>query len=239
MNRIAKVFHYMIHETIRPVIIFYAVMVLINIAGVTMNLVMTNWNFEFNGMRLATAIFLFVAGLNAFKPGYLFMQANGVTRRQFYLGGLMTIGAVAVALTVFDTALYGLLQLILQPEQMVAIQLYPNAAYAGLQLWTLAFNLLSIAFGWFLTMLYYRMSKGWKIAVSLSPAVFFTVLPIISSATGGTLLSRLAEAFMAVMGLGANPNVWLGMLTLLLVSSVCVVLSYLLVRRAQIKEQDR
>ncbi len=239
MNRIAKVFRYMVHETTRPVIIFYIVMALVNALGITMNLIMPDWNFEFNGLRLSTTIFLFVMGLNSFKSSYLYLQANGVTRRQFYLSGLMAVTATAVALTVIDAAFYGLLQLFTNPEQAVAFLLYPNTGYAGMTLWTLALNLLAALFGWFLTMLYYRIGKGLKIAISLTPAVFIVGLPIVNNATGGKLMASLTNAFMAAMGLGSKPNLWLGMLTMLLAAAVCAALSFLLVRRAQIKEQDR
>lgn len=241
MNRIHKVYKYMIRETTQPVLVFYLVIVLVSVLGVSMKLVMPHMNYEFDGMRLATTIFLFVTGLNSFKSSYLFLQANGVTRRHFYAGGLLAIATAVVAVTAIDSLLYGLLRLFVQPEQKYTmLLLYPNSGFVVALLWTLAFNLLAAIFGWFLTMLYYRSNKYVKIAISVSPAIVMIVLPILSSVFGGgNWLSAMAEVFLAVMGLAGTPNAWIGMITMLVAATAFAGLSFLLVRRAPIKEQDR
>lgn len=239
MKRAIKVFKYLLSDSIRPAAIFYLVIVLLTVIGATFTLTMNNWNFEFGGMRLATTIFLFVAGLNSFKSGYLFLQANGVTRRTFYAGGLVSIMALAAAMTVIDSILYAVLNIIVPVSQELSPLLYPQSGYPATLVWTLAFNTLATVFGWVLTMVYYRSGKGLKIALSISPAILLIGLILVSDATGGKLLESLSNAFCAVMGLTGTRSAWVGAGSMFVAAALCAGLSFLLIRRAPVKEQDK
>jgi hypothetical protein len=240
MKRIWRVFQYLIHETIRPVVIFYIVIIAVLALGLSMTVIFPESTVELDGMKLSTVIFLFVVGLNSFKSGYLYLQANGVTRRYYYAGGLIALVAVAAAMTVVDAAYYEALHLFMPVNRGLSPLLYPGSGYLAGFVWTLAFNLLAVGAGWFITMLYYRMGKALKILVSVAvPAILLAGVPIIDFHTGSTFTKTAVLVFRALLGLAGTPNAYIGALSMAAFAAIAFGFCFLLVRRAPVKEQDR
>jgi hypothetical protein len=181
-----------------------------------------------NGVEGASLIFLFVMGLNLFKPSFLFMQANGVTRRHFYMGSLMTIAAVSVCLTIVDALLFG------ANAQSLSGLLYAQSGFVARLIWTLAGNLAATAAGWFVTMLFYRSGKALKLVLAIAPPVLLCVgLPLLDSVISVTpALGRFAAL---LLGLSGRPDAWIGALSLIVLAALLSSFCFLLVRRAPVK----
>lgn len=237
MRRFWNVFKYLIRDTLTAVAVYYVIIMLLLILGFTLQISYNNVKIGFNGLKVATVTFLFVAGLNAFKAPYLFMHANGVTRRSFFRGGVLALAALAVGMTLIDEAMYGLLRWIAPPEDGLMPMLYPNGGFIGALLWTAAANLFAVFTGWCITMLYYRVNKFQKLVLSLLPAVLFISLTLIDPVVG--CWKGIASVLMHVMGLAGTKNIYIGVLSMLIASTLMAAFAFLLVRRAQVKEQDR
>jgi len=112
------------------------------------------------------------------------------------------------------------------------------AVYFDGLLWSITSYLCAAMTGYLITTLYYRMSKAVKITFSIGvPAMFFIVLPYIDGTlANGVIFQAIGSFFAFVNGFsnGFNPYyaVVSGALCFLLLSG----LSYLLVRRAVIKD---
>ncbi|MHB8064290.1 MAG: hypothetical protein ACYDG2_16940, partial [Ruminiclostridium sp.] len=107
--RLKAVVKYNISDMKRSVLTFYGVMAAVLVFFiVSMGVVMIgsdSVNFV-GGAELASAIFLFVVGLNSFKQNYLFLSANGITRKAQFYGFFVSSLPIVTIMGIIDTA-YG------------------------------------------------------------------------------------------------------------------------------------
>lgn len=239
MNRIFKSLKFMIADAAKPVIIYYAVLLLDIVFWALKPVFFVVSNYEVNGFEMATAIFLFVVGLNSFKSSYLFLQANGVTRRQYYASGTLSLVVITASMTVIGAILYAVLLLFPLMGKGLTQQIYPGIGFIDNFLWTLAINLLAVFIGWLITMVYYRSGKLLKIIISLSPAILSVVLPILDLLAGGHLLDAPVRFFMMAMGFSGTPNAFIGAFSMAVAAAIALGLCFLLARHAPVKEQER
>jgi hypothetical protein len=239
MSKILKSFKYIITESVKPIAIYYVVIALVIIFWAVMPVLFPESNVNFGGLKASTVIFLFVVGLNAFKSSYLFLQANGITRRHYYAAGALSLVTISVAMTIFDSIVDGTLGLFITMEHGLWKLLYPGSGLVDSFLWALAINLLAVFIGWFITMVFYRSSKTIKLVISLSPAILSVLLPIVNRLFGGGIMDALKRFFLMALGLSGTPNASVGALSMVMMAVAAAGLAFLLVRRAPIKEQER
>ena len=55
-----------------------------------------------SGIEFATVIFLFVCGLNSFKSNFYFAKSNGISRRTFIKGLLISSIPLALIMSIID-----------------------------------------------------------------------------------------------------------------------------------------
>jgi hypothetical protein len=237
MARQFKVAKYMVWESAKAVLIYYVVIAFIVAFWAVLPVTVSINDIRFNGIESSTSIFLLVAGLVSFKPNYLFLQANGVTRRQYWAGGLLGMAAVTLAMTAIDAALGLISGLFMNARHGLPPLIYPGSSPAAAFLWTLALNLSAVTAGWFITMLYYRCGKWLKLAISFSPVVFLAAMLAVDGMTGNGFSGAIAGAVSAAMGLGDAPGILPGICTLAAAAAALAGLCFLLVRRAPVKEQ--
>jgi hypothetical protein len=231
MKRAVSVFKYISLETSRSVLYFYIVIAAIYF--VLFPLLNSSGTVNFVGVDGASIIFLFVMGLNLFKQNFLFSQANGVTRRHFYLGSLMAIAAIAAALTVADAVLNAFVRLIDPSVRNLSVLVWRESSFASGIVWKLCANLASMFFGWFITMVFYRSGKALKLVLSIGvPVLLFVVWPVVDSAMQWHPFLWFANSF--VMNFYMK-SIWNGTLCLLAIAAAFSGFCYLLVRRAPVK----
>lgn len=234
MNNILKVSKYQIHDFKKSVAIFYAVIVLISFASIVL-VSKSPEKVSFGGLESATAIFLFVAGLNCFKSNFKFMLANNVTRKQFYFGNIIALISVAAYMALLDVMLHNVLDSSI-PYESVVSQLYKNSSlFAGL-IWSFGLNTLFVCLGWFITMLYYRCNKVMKIIVSIAPIPTIALFQYINWISGGLVGRAAADFLNRAMGFTYNNNVYIGALSLLVGAAAIVSICFLPVRNAIAKD---
>jgi hypothetical protein len=247
---------YQLHDSKKPLVVFYSVLflstlIIILLTGFSKNSVVSVKG-SLQGLEMASAVFLFVAGLTSFREIFRLFVQNGVSRKALFLGRLITVACISMGMSLIDNMAARFFRAILPAggrlEYMSLFEMLYGSRYASrssgflrlfegiLLMFTIYVGLSMI--GYFITTLYYRMQKGTKIAVSIGvPAFLFILLPMVDSYVFGGALGRAIEKFLLfAFGFlnGANP--YYAMVTMLLIFAVFSGLSWLLVRKAVVKD---
>lgn len=244
---------YRLKETRKSVIFFYLVIIglslLMGLSAVSF--VSSTMSISFGGMEFASAIFMLVLGLNSFRENFRMMLQNGLSRRtMFYSFAVSSLILSAVMSLVAElTTLIGELISYMHPnisiigmmEQLYAARYFGGGH--GLQMFAEGFLFFfcvftaAIAGGYLITVLYYRMSKAGKVAVSVGVPTFLCfILPIFDAiVTHGTIYRFFGTTFVSAFGLDTG-NPYIGMMSSLLLFAACMGCAWLLVRKAIIKD---
>jgi len=206
------------------------------------------------GVELASFITLFVIALNSFKLFFKFFSVNGISRKTLFCSVATGMGITAAALALIDTFNTWLFSRFTGYESMF-MMIYQErfgeaAAQTGSQAMQVTFPMLAQQFLWlvfaylwvvmvgfFITNLYYRMNKSTKIAVSIGvPVSLFYVLPFLDQYLWNGVLSRAVMSFANfAWGLSNGYNSYIGMVSMFVFAAVTATLTWLLVRRANVK----
>lgn len=245
--RIKSVIKYNLSEMKASIIIFYGVMVAVwaffGILFVSISGDRTGGNS--GGAEVATAIFIFVAGLNSFKNNYLFLSANGISRKTQFMGFVSGAFIICVILSLIDGIYSNILPQFVNYETLFHQLYYPWAdTLQKLQviitgfIWGVSLYFLAIASGYFITILYYRMNKILKIAVSITaPSLLFVVLPIVDdNYAKGKISDFLWITMRTLGGFTGEMNPFTGVLSMTGGAVIILGLAYLLVRKAGVKD---
>ena len=227
MKRILSLAKYQLRDNRSAVLIFYAVLIAIV-------LILNLGDGEGTRISGASMIFIFVAGLNCFRPSFLFAQANNISRRSFYLATILALMGLAVILGVADTLFDSLMDGYPFYHGFFE-QFYPASVIAKL-LWTITLLMFSASVGWMITMFYYRANVLVKVLISMSPLVFIILASYIDQRTDGRFGNLLLNFLLTSMGFsGETPNPYPAVLSFTLATLLVWGVNYLLVRRAPVR----
>lgn len=246
--RLKSVVKYNISETKYSILIFYgiiaAIFVLLAVSVVSISGTNNENNF-IGGAEMSSAIFLFVVGLNSFKNNYLFLSTNGITRKAQFYGFLISSLLFVAVMGAIDTAYGNIINQFVNYRPMFS-QIYGDWIAEVLRplgviisfLWSSVLYLFALVLGYFITTLYYRMSKMLKIIVSVGVPVLFTmILPAIDAAfTNGKIYGWIGDLFLLLGGFKNGVNPLIGIISLVVGIALLSGLAYLLVRKAPVKE---
>lgn len=244
--RLKAVVKYNISELKNSILIFYCIIsVIVILFGFSVAVDKNGGRSSLGGADMATAIFLFIVGLNSFKQKFLFLSANGITRKAQFYGFIISAIIISIFMGAIDTAYGNILSGFFNYNPGFH-QLYRGwvEAVPKVQtiltgfLWSTVLYFFELMLGYTITTLYYRMTKILKIIVSISvPVLLFTVFPGIDSVlTNGKIYGWIGGFLLALGGLKNGINPFIGVLSLLVESIILAGLAYLLVRRVSLKE---
>ena len=241
-----------IENVMKSAVIYYSIFIVIIIGLCTINYI-NNINSTMSGLEFATIIFLFVCGLNSFKSNFYFVKSNGVSRKTFIKGLLISSLPIALSMSIIDIVINRLNNIFVKNPTLYDmaygnlvgvigdiynggwIQSNSFSTIINTILFQFTFCLLAYIVGIVINMIYYRSNRYVKVLVSVIPIAFI----IFSSnlyMINFTLMMQINEFFDYIFGF--NPvNVFACILTFLV---GCVVLSgiaFLLIRKAVIKEK--
>lgn len=244
MKRIIPLYRYLLWETVKPVGVFYAIL-LVALTGILLlplflarsasGEVMGN----VSGLGVASTIFLFVTGLNSFKSGFLFASANGFTRRQYHLAVTLMLFTVATFMSLIDAGINAVVSAAWPGFFAPWPSVYTQNGPAALELWQWTMNLLLVGVGLCTTMAFYRLNKIGKFILGFSPMYVSGLVSVVDQNTGYTVTRGLTAAMEALQGIGAQPNALIGVLSMAVGTVLLFALARLLIHGAAIKEQDR
>ncbi len=246
--RINPVLKYNLNDFKKAVMKFYFIFFLIVLVMVPLSIITNNNETDMgiitvrmSGLELTSMIFLFVAGLNSFKADFLFYSANGISRKTQFYGFVASTIPVVLIMSVIDTVYGTILGVLLDYNSVFTMaysQYHANAIIMKLAtvVWSALLYLTVLMIGYFITVLYYRMPKGWKIGVSIAvPMLFLYILPIMDEMLfSSRITDAMTKVFSTLMGNGHNP--YIAMFTLLVVTLIFAALSYSLIRKAEVRE---
>lgn len=234
--------------------IYYFVMLCVIILSTGSALTLQGAQIEFTGLEVATTIFLFVCGLNGFKETFYLALQNGITRKDLFKNRLLMVVILATFMALVDEFILSMLNLLGSLFQNFPISgivelvygtFYSTASPGMILLADLGFKLFLYAFalsvGYFIRIGYYRMNKGWRIAVSVGvPIGLSYVLPLLDTmlyqagviATPYSLI--IAQGLAWMLGIPSqNPS--MAMMTFFVLSVVFSGFSWLMIRKAVVK----
>jgi hypothetical protein len=180
----------------------------------------------------------------------MFIQ-NGVSRKTMFVGRMLTILSVCTIMAVIDKIILivgkfvfeylfrmsftGLFEMIYQPH---VINIGNLQMHIEGFLFNLCFYLAAITFGYFVAVAFYRMSNIVKIIVGVGIImIMFNGLPMLDALLlNGAITKAVVNAISFAFGYHNGYNPYFGMVTFLLISAVFAALSWLMMRKAAVKE---
>lgn len=206
---------------------------------------------NFAGMELASLIFLFVVGLNSYTEPFTLLSQNGVTRRTFFLGNLLTQTTLAVGMALVDRVILMLLTAIMgglggQAKVYSLFDLFfrsefylrePPAQGLGTLIPVIGLYFLALAVGLFIVILYKRLNKAGIIAVSVGvPVTLCILLPLLDETILHGAVDFAASRFLVAAFALAADAPFLALGCTMLVVAVIDALCWLMLRRLPLKK---
>jgi hypothetical protein len=206
---------------------------------------------SFGGMEWATIIFVFVAGCNAFKETFGMLIQNGVSRKTLFISRCITAVSISVIMATIGKVFLILFKLLTKISDGTLTcsslyeQLYLKEAvgfgsfrlHAVSYIFDIFMYLCFMTLGYVISLVYYRLNKSGKIALSVSiPVGLFLVLPIVDSTfTDGKISKAIFKFFDFAFGVssGHPVNAMITCFVGFLLLSLC---SWLLVKKSTVHE---
>lgn len=225
---------YQLFDVKKPIIIFYIVI----ISLMLLMLIGTHWlNSQINigisgNTRVemsfggATAIFLFVVGLNAYKSSFHMLTANGVSRKTMFGSFIVTALIISAGMALIDSLL------VLIMRQMIPYDVFVFDTLEMGIVTQFVSSLGTLMLGYMITTLYYRMSKPIKLLVSIGvPVMLIIVLPIMDASLFGYAITRTMSALVEFVT--STPAI--AMISRVVALLLFGALAFLTLRRAPVK----
>ncbi|WP_353894003.1 hypothetical protein PRVXH_000776 [Proteinivorax hydrogeniformans] len=228
MSRIINISLYQLRDFRKAVFIYYAIILglglfFINTARAADSASMSNVGGP------TTVIFLFILGLNCFTDSYNFMQANNITRVNFFFGNALAIIAVSAIMAMADVLIIEFFTANITYTHMV-VDIYSYSNIITNFLWYVIMFALFTNLGWMVTMIYYRSNTVMKVLVSISPFVLRYVLSHLNRMLDGRVANAIGDFFSQTF-----KTPYLGMVTMLLATILILGINYLLMWKTPVK----
>ncbi|MDF2819802.1 MAG: hypothetical protein K0R15_243 [Clostridiales bacterium] len=231
----------------KSLIIFYGILIGVSIAiSILNNAFSPGEAGSSNSIEMSSVIFIFVTGLNSFKSEFNFALANGVSRKTLFISSLLNLFSIATLMTFIDLII-GMIFSKISEYNSLFIGIY-SGRYGTLKytaenvlegiLWSVVIYTVVAVIGYLITTLYYRLNKGLKLTISIGVPVFVTIgIPYLDVVTKGKVSYNIYLFFAKALGIynGAS-NPYMAVLSGLCAIAIIGGFTYLLIRRATIKE---
>lgn len=206
-----------------------------------------------SGVEISTVIFLFVCGLNSFKSNFYFAKSNGISRKTFIKGLLISSIPIALVMSIIDIIINRINNIFIKNPTLYDINYgellgHIGSVYDGNWIQSNSLNtifntilfqfslcLLAYVIGIVINMIYYRANKYVKVLVSVIP-VAFIILKGNLSMRNPSLTLRINEFTNYIFGFNPS-NVFVCITTFLVFTVVLSAIAFLLIRKAVIKER--
>lgn len=206
-----------------------------------------------SGIEVSTVIFIFVCGLNSFKSNFYFAKSNGISRKTFIKGLLISSVPIALVMSIIDIIINRINNIFIKNPTFYDMAYgnsvgYISKIYDGSWVQSNSLNtifntilfqfslcLLAYVIGIVINMIYYRANKYVKVLVSAIP-VALIILKGNLSMRNPSLTLRINEFTDYIFGFNPS-NVFACITTFLVFTVVLSGIAFLLIRKAVIKER--
>lgn len=196
--------------------------------------------FSFKGFSITAAIFLFVMGIVNIRSDLRLCLQFGISRRTSFVSELTAVLATSFILAVAGELLTGIIQALSSNNSNFYVAdlyqlIYERHSTTALTLGQHAMSALlntSLTFcacigGMFFSLMFWRLNKLWTIVVAISIPLLANIVPIILYKAGVNLEPL-------VTWIGSSPVNFV--LFFLMTATLFVIINWLLLRKANIKE---
>ena len=233
-----------IEGIMKATIIYYFIFVCVIIALIAIS----SGIITISGVEISTAIFLFVCGLNSFKSNFYFAKSNGISRKTFIKGLLISSVPIALVMSIIDIIINRVNNIFIKNPTLYDMSYGELVGHIGIVyesnwiqsnslvtifntiLFQFSLCLLAYVIGIVINMIYYRANKYVKVLLSAIP-VAFIILKGNLSMRNPSLTLRINEFTNYIFGF--NPCIT----TFLVFTVVLSGIAFLLIRKAVIKER--
>ena len=243
----SKSFKYGVLSNKRPVAIFYTVVIVLYLTFIVISLFAPGG--AISGMDMSSLIFLFVFGITSFKENFYMLLQNGVSRKNMFLGTVLSLLVISFFVAAVDTVLAQLLGLVPAEKFTIASlfqQLYGSTQYIDSSAFAVCIHeiawcgMIKFAFasiGLFIGCAYYKMNALTKTLVSCGVPCFFLLgLPLIDLAlTDIDIYGKLKEFLLFFFGFSDGVSSYQCVLCCLALSIVVSGITFLLLRKTSVK----
>jgi hypothetical protein len=251
---------YHLHDKRLAIVIFYVVFYSVILLPFLVSL-FSNSEKElvyFNNVELASLIFIFILGLNSFKSPFLFLKANGISRKTVYTSFFASLVPIALLFAITNT-----LNSIVFPHFASFRSAYGSLYCGDIStigniftseitmtpmdimlsfIWLFLLHFMFATFGYFITLLYYRMNTLLKYVVSFGvPLLLVIVLPIACNLLESRFQLHIGENLFAflfkLLGITESAIIpGISFITFAVIIGIFALFSYLLIKKAPIKQ---
>lgn len=243
--KIKKAFQYRMLDALKGVRIYYLVMVLVFAAGIIMMNIYGKDSGMMGGFEMAGMTFVFILGLNSFKEYFYELLQHGISRKTGFFSFGITLLALAPVMALVDSIMCAVASRLTNYYSAFE-QVYGGAFTSGKGIsfyliqfvWICTVYLAAGMAGYLITILYYRMNKAVKIAVSVGVPVFiFTIMPTLDYVFfHGKVTECLTRISNWLLGVGNELHPSRSMLTCVGAAVIFGAIAYLLSRKAAVKK---
>ena len=206
-----------------------------------------------SGIEVSTVIFIFVCGLNSFKSNFYFAKSNGISRKTFIKGLLISSVPIALVMSIIDIIINRVNNIFIKNPTLYDMSYGELVGHIGIVyesnwiqsnslatifntiLFQFSLCLLAYVIGIVINMIYYRANKYVKVLLSAIP-VAFIILKGNLSMRNPSLTLRINEFTNYIFGFNQS-NVFACITTFLVFTVVLSGIAFLLIRKAVIKER--
>jgi hypothetical protein len=237
---------YQVYEYKNNVIIYYAGLITFNIFILSMVMKDNNPGM-ISGMETVSIIFLLMTGMFSFKEGFHMLMQNGVSRITIFKGRLLSGIILSLGVAFADVILlqigkwysinypifniHGLLEGIYNRPNISVSRLRMEGIFYNFSIYHAVF-----LFGCFLSVIYYRLSKGLKTLMMFGiPATLFIGIPILdANITNGNIGKSMKLFIQLVLGI-KNNNPYIAMVNGLIGFLIFSILTWLVMEKTMLK----
>ena len=231
---------YLARQSRNSLLIFYAVMLILYALIGSLVVVDAGGSVRISGTDNASFVFIFIVGIASFRENFHMFLQNGLSRKTLFIGSSLTILAISALMSLIDAVFSFVLSRFITFDSFFTMVYGMGSEAAGLVpgiFWRLFVYCALGLVGLFIGALYYRMSKGVKILVSVGvPVFFFIVLPLLDYyLTGIKLYAGIFDLLSFCLGFSEGGGPGYAMVFFAALSLLTGLFTWLVLRRTEIK----
>lgn len=205
---------------------------------------------RFSGLEFITMIFIFFIGYYALRNTFQTLLHNSISRKTIYISQYYTFFTIVLIMSASCEILITIAKVILTSfaTRTYWTTLYENVYKISTDgigsipfhlvnfLYNTSLFLFMIALGYLVSLIYYRISRPWKIAVNSVLIISIVMIwPAVNTYTNNELGKSISDIFKELLGISAQQPVR-AMLTFILCFAVLSGCSWLLIQKTTVKD---
>lgn len=249
--KVLKVSKYQALEAVKPIIIYYSILVVI----ITF---LSAGSATFTGIEFSTVIFLFIAGLNSFKSQFMMTQANNISRKTFLKGSFFGMVAITLGMSIVDLIINRVFNIfercptffdmiygnyrdlsLMADINSTWIQANDFKTLLGTIIWQFAVYSVIYILGFLISLSYYKSNPFMKFFISGFSVVFFVVFMASSSILNKIILNNfginIGQFLASILGWQSR-NPYIAVFSLAVIGSLLSTVIYFFMKKTVVKE---